>query len=71
MIQRMVARNDQLEAQRDEMIHTLAQVVPLIKQATEVLNSRLALDKEIVNTHQEVCDVLREVKWTLTHQENR
>lgn len=58
MIRRLIAQNDKLQEQRDEMIHTLASVVPLVKESTEVLKTIEPLTKDVV-------EALREARWVL------
>jgi hypothetical protein len=48
MLLRVLAENKTLTEQREEMIRTLLQVVPLITEATAVLKERQAIDEEVV-----------------------
>jgi hypothetical protein len=65
MLNRIFEENKALADQREEMIRTLLQVVPLISQATEVLKERQSLDKEMIDAIEKNTETLKETRWAL------
>jgi hypothetical protein len=62
---RMIKENDDLRAQRDTMVKTLLEVVPLMQRSNSIHEMRQAADRETMVVLGEVKTVLSDVRRIL------
>jgi hypothetical protein len=59
---RLIKERDELAAQRQEMILTLVDLVPLIKRSTEIIEHRTAFDEQNHALMVDMYEVLKDVR---------
>lgn len=59
MFKRMVRENEDLKGQRDEMVQTIMETVPLLKKSNEIHEMRQRADDDQKSVNKEAMEILR------------